>query len=477
MMGRNLFAFAALAALVCLVFFAVIDPAAAYVLAGHHDPHMLFGAMTALPFASDLRGSTALRSPRGIRSVRADATPSLADIKALIDGLQKNFEDFKKENDAALKAATKDVVQTEKVDRINAAIEKQQKAVEDLSAQFAAARVGGGGDKNAPSAEAKAHSAAFNTFFRKGVETGLRDAEVKASLSVGSDPDGGFLVPRETETQIDRVLAAVTAMRGLASVITISGEGYRKPVSQGGATAGWVGETGARAQTTAPNLSMLEFPTFELYAMPAATQKLLDDAAIDITSWLGGEVAITFGEKEGAAFISGDGTSAPQGILSYTTIANANYAWGKLGFIKTTAAADFAAANPADNLVDLQNALKTGYQSNATFLMTRTTQSAVRKFKDGVGLYIWQPGLQLGQPSSIFGKPIATDDNMDELGANKYPIAYGDFRRGYVIVDRIGVRVLRDPFTAKPYVLFYTTKRVGGGVQNFEAIKLLKCSA
>lgn len=428
----------------------------------------------------ELRGATALR---GLRSMpRADAAPTMAEIKALIDSITKNFETLKADNDTALKKV--DVVQTEKVERINSAIsaemKKLQDAMDDQAKAIAALKLGGNGKDVDPNK--KAHAQGFDKYFRKGIDAGLRDLEVKAALATDSDPDGGYVVPFEMETAIDRVLGTVSAMRSLATVRQISTSTYKKPVSQGGSTSGWVGERETRAETNTPTLALLEFPAMELYAAPRATQSMLDDAAINVESWLADEVAIEFAEKEGAAFISGSGVNRPRGLLSYDTVANASYAWGKLGFLVTGVAADISdgSNNGIDGLINVLYALKQGYRANASWLMNRTLQGKVRKLKDGDSNYLWTPpqqgGVQGLQPARLLGYPIADDDNMPDVGANTFPVAFGDFSRGYLIVDRIGIRVLRDPYTAKPYVIFYTTKRVGGGVQNFEAIKLLKCS-
>jgi HK97 family phage major capsid protein len=215
----------------------------------------------------------------------------------------------------------------------------------------------------------------------------------------------------------------------------------------------------------------------ELYAMPAATQTLLDDAIVDIGAWLADEVSVTFAEQEGAAFVNGDGVMQPRGLMTVDTVADVNWAWGKVGFVKSGAAADFAAANPVDRFIDLVYALKAGYRQNATWLMNRKTQGTIRKFKDGQGNYLWQPSAQAGQPATFLNYGIADDDNMADVGANALPVAFGDIKRAYLVVDRAGVRVLRDPYSAKPYVLFYTTKRVGGGVQDFQAVKFLKIAA
>ncbi len=244
-----------------------------------------------------------------------------------------------------------------------------------------------------------------------------------------------------------------------------------------GPAVGWVGETAARPQTNAPVLDALSFPAMELYAMPAATPSLLEDAAVNIDEWLAGEVEQAFAEQEGTAFVSGDGTSKPKGFLSYPTVANGAWEWGKIGHVATGAAGDWPEDAPSDVLVDLVYAVRAGYRQNASFVMNRKTQAAIRKFKDASGNYLWQPPAVAGGRASLMTFPVVEAEDMPDVGANSLSVAFGDFRRGYLVVDRQGVRVLRDPYSAKPYVLFYTTKRVGGGVQDFDAIKLLKFAA
>jgi HK97 family phage major capsid protein len=413
--------------------------------------------------------------------VRADAAPSPADIAAAIEKVNKAFAEFKGANDDRLKALEKgqgDVVRNDKLERINAAVSEAMKEIDAINARLTAQRVGGGGGNVDP--DVQAHMAAFNKWFRKGVEGELRGLEVKARLSTQSDPDGGFLVPEEMETAITRVLSTMSALRGLATVRTVGAPVYKKLHNMGGATGGWVGEEGARSESDTPTLRELAFHSMELYAMPGTTQTMLDDAAFDVEGWLGDEVNIVFAEKEGAAFVSGNGVNQPRGLLGYDTVANASYAWGKLGFIATGDANGFKAldaangVNPVDALLDLVYGLKRQYRQGAAWLMNDLTTAKIRKFKDADGNYVWQPPLQAGEPAQLLGYLHETDDNMPDIAANKFPIAFGDFRRGYLIVDRAGIRVLRDPFTSKPNVLFYTTKRVGGGVQDFAAIKLLK---
>jgi len=419
----------------------------------------------------------ALSRTRGLVVVRADAS----DATKILADLQKTFEDFKAERDkelADIKKGMADVVQTEKVDRINAEITKLTKDIDAVNAAMAAIKVGGAGGALDP--DKAEHAQAFDRFFRRGADAGLRDLEVKAKLTTQSDPDGGYLVPEETEAGIDRVLGTVSTIRSLSRVITISTSTYKKLVNMGGATSGWVGEEQARTGTDTPTLREIAINTGEIYAMPGATQTSLDDARIDLAAWLADEVSIEFAEQEGAAFASGNGVNKPRGILSYDTVANASYAWGKIGFVVSGKADGFLAAtasvNPADALIDLYYGLKSGYRNGASWLMSDPTMGTVRKFKDAQGAYIWNPPTAAGEVGTILGKPVHTDDNMPAVGAGAFPIALGDFNRGYLVVDRAGVRVLRDPYTAKPNVLFYTTKRVGGGVVNFEALKLLKIS-
>lgn len=412
---------------------------------------------------------------RGMVAARADG----ANAAKILAELQKTFEDFKAEREAELKginAKFADVVQTEKVDRINAEISKLSKDLDAVNAAIAALKVGGaGGDVDPDKSE---HASAFNRWFRKGVDNGLSDLEVKAKLTTQSDPDGGYLVPEEMEATIDRVLGTVSTIRSLARVINISTDTYKKLVNMGGASSGWVGEEDPRGETATPTFREIAVNTGEIWAMPGATQRSLDDARIDIAAWLGDEVSIEFAEKEGLAFATGDGQNKPRGFLAYDKIGNASYAWGKVGYVVSGAAGDFATAStsvsPADALIDLYYALKAGYRNGASFLMSDAVMAKVRKFKDADGAFVWAPPTAAAEVATILGKPVYTDDNLPGVSGGNFPIAFGDFQRAYLVVDRVGIRVLRDPYTSKGNVLFYTTKRVGGGIVNFEALKLLK---
>lgn len=381
------------------------------------------------------------------------------------------FEAFKDANDARLaeieKKASADVLLTEKVARIDRALSDAQTAL----ARMAAPAIGG-----APAGALSETKSAWGAYVRRGDERGVMALEQKA-LSVGTDADGGYVAPPEIDGMIERRLATQSIMRGLATVRQSNAGVFKKPVSITAAAVGWAAETASRTQTNSPTLDLLAFPAGELYAMPAATQTLLDDAVVDIDAWLAAEIADAFAAKENDAFLNGDGTAKPKGVLQHTIVAEASHAWGKLGYKATGAAGAFPASNPADVLVDLTYLPKARYRPGASFVMNRRTLSAVRRFKDTTGAYIWQPTLSAGQPSTLLGYPVAEMEEAPDIGADAFAVMFGDFARGYLIVDRVGVRVLRDPYSAKPYVLFYVTKRVGGGVQDFDAIKLLKFAA
>lgn len=399
------------------------------------------------------------------------------ELKKLVEDINATFETFKAENDKRIDALEKnqgDILNEIKVDKINAALtdmESMKRQLQDIEA--AANRPHLGGDTAVEQAKAE-HKQGFINFMRTGEDGNLRDLEVQAKLTTQSDPDGGYITPEEVDSMVSRAEADIVAMRSLALVVPVGSATYKKIHNVGGSTSGWVGEEETRPETGTPSLKALDFPTMEVYAEPHATQGMLDDAAFDVEQWLADEVSIEFAEQEGAAFITGDGVNKPRGILDYPTVANSSYSWGNLGFITSGQA---SALNSVDPIIDLVHSLKRGYRNGGAFIMNDLTLAAIRKLKDVAGNYIFQPGLTAAAPETILNKPVEIDDNMPDIAANAFAVAFGNFRRGYIITDRMGIRVLRDPFTSKPYVKFYTTKRVGGGVANFEAIKLMKIAA
>ncbi|TSD59028.1 phage major capsid protein [Variovorax sp. KBS0712] len=424
------------------------------------------GAASASAVNSMAEKAASMPVPRGLIAVRADAGPG--EVKALVESLNKAFADFKAEHTKQLEEIKKgnaDALQALKVDAINADISRLQKEVDDTNLKLAAAQMGAGtGGKKVEDAE---YTGAFRSHFKKG--------EVQAALNKGADGEGGYLAPVEWDRTITDKLVLVSQMRQLATVQPVSGAGLTKLFNLGGTASGWVGETAARPQTSTGTFASLGFGWGEIYANPAATQQILDDSAINLEAWLAGEVETEFSKQEGAAFFSGDGANKPFGILTYVT-GGANAAKHPFGAIKAVNSGA-AAAITSDGIVDLIYDLPSAFTANAGFVMNRKSQGTIRKLKDGQGNYLWQPSYVAGQPATLAGFGITEVPDMPDVAANSVPLLFGDFKRTYTVYDRVGVRVLRDPFTAKPYVLFYTTKRVGGGVHNPEPMRALKVAA
>ncbi|WMT91172.1 phage major capsid protein [Pelagibacterium sp. H642] len=395
---------------------------------------------------------------------KAAAMPAAGDVNALFAEFMSAFEDFKSTNDQRLgeleKRGSADTLLEGKLDRLNAILDGHKSALDRVAVEKARPALEGG-----RRVEGDEYKDAFSAYVKRGEEK---------ALSVGANPDGGYLVPAETETEIAKLLTAVSPMRAICGVRQVSSSVYKKPITVTGPQVGWVGETAARSQTSSQVIDELTFPTTELYAMPAATQAFLDDAAVDVGQWIAEEVNAAFAEQETAAFITGDGVNKPSGFLNAQAVDESDWAWEKLGYVATGTDAGFDVGDPSDSLIDLVYALKAGYRQNATWLMNRRTQGAVRKLKDADGNYLWQPAASPEGRASLMGFSLVEAEDMPDIDTDSFSIAFGDFRRGYLIVDRQGVNILRDPYSAKPYVLFYTTKRVGGGIADYDAIKLLK---
>lgn len=319
---------------------------------------------------------------------------------------------------------------------------------------------------------ARGPSAAFGGYLRAGSMT-----EVKAFAGT-SDAAGGVAIPREIDAVIDATLKSISPIRSIASVVQVGSAGYRKLVTTGGTASGWAAEDGARSETATPNFAEIAPPFGELFANPSATQAMLDDAAFDVEAWLAGEIATEFAKAEGAAFVSGNGTNRPRGFLASPTAAtgDATRAFGTLQYLASGAAGDFA-ANPQDRLIDLVQSLRAPYRQGAVFVMNSATLARIRKFKTSEGAFIWSPGLAAGQPATLLGYPVVEAEDMPDIAAGSLSIAFGNFRAGYLIAERSETAILRDPYSNKPFVTFYATKRIGGCVSNSEAIKLMKFAA
>ena len=400
------------------------------------------------------------------------------DAVAAFDEFHRTFGAFRETNDERIaqleQRLAADVVTEEKLARIDGALDETRRRMDRFLIEKA--RTPQQASERSVEPHVREHKAAFRAYMRSGEAATLKSLEEKA-LSSGSGPDGGYLVPQPAEREILRRLSTMSPIRSIASVREISTSTFRKAVSAAGPAAGWVAEADARAESGTQQLVDLSFPAMELYAMPAATQTLLDDSAVDIEQWIAEEIDTVFAEQEGAAFVNGNGVNKPTGFLAYPKAAQSAWAWGKTAYVPTGAAGAFAATDPSDVLIDLVYALRAGYRQNARFVMNRKTQAAIRKFKTATGEYLWQPPASLGATATLMNFPLVEAEDMPDVAADSYSVAFGDFARGYLIVDRIGIRILRDPYSTKPYVLFYTTKRVGGGIQDFDAIKLLKFAA
>ncbi len=395
----------------------------------------------------------------------------LKDVQDVADALGKKFDEFKSVNDKRV-----DALEAEKgklfgqVETLNGKLSELDELKSSLEKELAAVkRPGAVGGK-----EVAEHKTAFMHFVRKGKDDGLAELQQKA-LQTGVEGDGGYAVPEELDRNILALLRNVSPMRQVCSQITVSTPDYKKLVSTGGAGSGWVGEVAPRPPTGTPTLEQIAAVMGEIYANPQATQASLDDIFFDAEAWLNSEVAREFAEKEGSAFLLGDGTNKPKGLLAYAmaTTADSARAFGTLQKIHSGTAGDF----DADDLIKLLYNLKAGYRSGATWMMPTMTMFKARTFKETTGQYIWQPGLQAGQPATLLGYGITENEDMPAVAADANAVLFGDFKRAYTIVDRIGTRVLRDPYTNKPNVGFYTTKRVGGMLTDSQAVKVLTLSA
>lgn len=400
------------------------------------------------------------------------------EIRELIEQQGKAFEEFRKSNDERLDALEKGEARSEleeKTDRINDELGRLSAAVDELAKK--ANRPGAPGAEGDEALQAE-HKSAWIKWVRKGDDAGLADIERKA-MNVGTPADGGYAVPIQQDRDIMRLLTDLSPMRQVCRVMTVGTEDYRKLVNLGGTASGWVGETDARPATAGPTLAQLK-PSFgELYANPEVTQKALDDIFFDVESELSQDISESFSVLEGKAFLSGTGTNQPVGLLTAKTSADgdAARAFGTIQHIATGVADNFPAKDPADILIDLIYSMKAGYRTGAQFMVNSMTLATMRKWKDGQGNYIWQPAMQNGQPGSIFGYGYVTNEDMPSAGAGAIPVVFGNFQQAYVIFDRVGIRSLRDPYTNKPFVGFYTTKRVGSMIANTQAVKFLKCVA
>ncbi|CAI0962589.1 Predicted phage phi-C31 gp36 major capsid-like protein [Serratia liquefaciens] len=391
------------------------------------------------------------------------------DVEEVAQALQKKFDEFKEKNDKRL-----DAVEQEKgalagqVETLNGKLTELDELKTSLEEELKAVKRPGGGTQSKTASE---HKTAFMQFMRKGQEDGLRELEQKA-LQTGVDADGGYAVPEELDRTLLEIMKDSVVMRQEANTITVGTSDYKKLVNLHGAGSGWVGETAERPETATPKLAQIVPFMGEIYGNPQATQTMLDDGFFNVEAWSNSELALEFSEQEEVAFTTGNGTLKPKGFLAYPSALtdDKTRAFGTLQHLLSGAAAGVT----ADAIIKLVYTLRKVHRTGAKFMMNNNALFQVRILKDSEGNYLWRPGLELDQPSTLVGYGIAENEQMPDIAADAKALAFGNFKRGYTIVDRIGTRILRDPYTNKPYVGFYTTKRTGGMLADSQAIKLMQ---
>ncbi len=381
----------------------------------------------------------------------ADRTP-MAEVKTAIGGFLSEFNQFQ--------------------DDMNVKLQKQEERITMLNTKtnsFARPALSTEIDGTAP------HKLALKTYLQCGDDDGLRGLELDGkSMNTAVNAEGGYLVDPQTSEMIQSVLRSSSSLRSVANVVQVEASSFDVLIDSADTGAGWADEVASTAETDTPQIERISIALHELSALPKASQRLLDDSAFDIEGWLAGRIADKFARAEADSFINGDGAGKPTGLLNHPTVENDAWLWGNLGYVATGTAGDFGATSAADAIVDLVYSLGAQYRANATFVMNSKTAGAVRKMKDADGRFLWSDGLAAGEPARLMGYPVLIAEDMPDIATDAMAIAFGDFGSGYTIAERPDLRVLRDPFSAKPHVLFYATKRVGGDVTDFAAIKLMK---
>lgn len=387
-------------------------------------------------------------SKTDIAALAGEGAPLVQDVKQAVTGFVSEFKGFQDEVHIKLK-------QTE-----------ERLTMLDRKSQFAARpHLAASIDEGAP------HQKAFNAYVRSGDDDALRGLDMEGkSLSTSVNSDGGYLVDPQTADTVKSVLKSTASIRSIANVVNVEANSFDVLIDHTDVGAGWADETTATAETGTPSIDRISIPLHELSALPKASQRLLDDSAFDIEGWLAGRIADKFARAEADAFINGDGLDKPRGFLNHTAVENGSWNWGNIGYV----ASGVAGGVDADDIVDLVYALGAQYRANGNFVMNSKTAGVIRKLKDADGRFLWSDGLAAGEPARLMGYPVVIAEDMPDAATDSYSIAFGDFAAGYTVAERPDLRVLRDPFSAKPHVLFYATKRVGGDVSDFAAIKLLK---
>ncbi|MCE8523646.1 phage major capsid protein [Ruegeria pomeroyi] len=387
-------------------------------------------------------------SKTDVPALAGEGVPLVQEVKRAMAGFVSEFKGFQTELETKMQ-------QTE--ERLTMLDRKSQLAARP---HLAASH-----DEGAP------HQKAFDAYLRSGDDDALRGLVLEGkAMSTAINSDGGFLVDPQTAERIKAVLHSTASIRSIASVVNVQANSFDVLIDHTDIGAGWADETAAATETGTPSIDRISIPLHELSALPKASQRLLDDSAFDIEGWLANRIADKFARAEADSFINGDGVNKPRGFLDHPAVDNGSWAWGNLGYV----ASGVAGGVDADDVVDLVYALGAQYRANGAFVMNSKTAGVIRKLKDADGRFLWSDGLAAGEPARLMGYPVVIAEDMPDPATDSYSIAFGDFGAGYTVAERPDLRVLRDPFSAKPHVLFYATKRVGGDVSDFAAIKLLK---
>ncbi len=383
-----------------------------------------------------------------IPALAGEGVPLVQEVKQAMTGFVSEFKGFQDDIETKLK-------QTE-----------ERLTMLDRKSQIAARpHLAANTNEGAP------HLKAFDAYLRSGEDDGLRGLEMESkSLSTAVNSDGGYLIDPQTAETVKSVLRSTASIRSVAAVVNVEANSFDVLVDHTDIGAGWADESSATGETGTPSIDRISIPLHELSALPKASQRLLDDSAFDVEGWLAGRIADKFARAEADAFVNGDGVDKPRGFLNHAAVDNDVWTWGNLGYVPTGVNGDI----DADNIVDLIYALGAQYRANGTFVMNSKTAGLVRKLKDADGRFLWSDGLAAAEPARLMGYPVVIAEDMPDVATDSLSIAFGDFSAGYTIAERPDLRVMRDPFSAKPHVLFYATKRVGGDVSDFAAIKLLK---
>lgn len=386
------------------------------------------------------------------KTAMSDARTPVAEVKAAMGNFMRDINDFQTEIKSKLKQQ-----------------EERLTMLDRKSVTLGRPALSAAANSQAP------HQKAFEAYVRSGEDDGLRGLVLEGkAMSTAVAADGGYLVDPQTSDAVKSVLKSTASLRQIANVVNVDATSYDVLIDHTDLGSGWANEADATSETGTPQIERISIPLYELSALPKASQRLLDDAAFDIEGWLASRIADKFSRAEASAFINGDGIDKPTGIMSHSQVNDSAWTWGTLGYVATGVDGDFGSA---DRIVEVVYALGAQYRANASFVMNSKTAGRVRKLKDADGRFLWSDGLAAAEPARLLGYPVLIAEDMPDVDSFGAAIAFGDFDAGYTVAERPDLRILRDPFSAKPNVLFYATKRVGGDVSDFAAIKLLKFSA